>query len=393
MATSRQNTSIKKAQPYKINTRSTIRDNMTDNKNFQNVSEHSDAQPGPSGSNDNVDLQQEIQAPVQDEPQEPVLNPAPEAFPIVANYRVPPNNNFKLPQFWKHNAEGWIALVQTKFRIYGFESQIDRYLAILEAFNTEDLERLYDIPNPEDPNCYDKLITQIRTVFARDQNERLELLLKDLTLGDRSPNELMRHLIVAAGTDNICSPQFEEILKDKFLKALPSDIAANSGNWNYTDLRTLANCATQAINANKRYGKSDNSVLVTTEEQLPPVDRHPNSYGPPKTFSQVPGNSFRSRSRFPNFRRTPDRLSRTSFARTAPFQRNRRGYGNRGFRNYYQYHQPRQRLVSQNDYVCYYHRRFHENAYHCEGPRCKFFKQSSRSVALNCQGRQSHTAN
>ena len=56
MATFRQNTSIKKAQTYKINTRSTIRDNMTDNKNFQNASEHSDAQPGPSESNDNVNL-------------------------------------------------------------------------------------------------------------------------------------------------------------------------------------------------------------------------------------------------------------------------------------------------------------------------------------------------
>ena len=115
MATSRQNTSIKKTQPYKINTRSTISDNMTDNKNFQNTSKHSDAQPGPSGSNDNLDLQQEIQAPVQHEPQEPFLNLAAEASPIVANYRVPPNNNFELPQFWKHNAEGWIALVQTKF--------------------------------------------------------------------------------------------------------------------------------------------------------------------------------------------------------------------------------------------------------------------------------------
>ena len=118
MASSKQNTSIKKAQLYKINTRSTIRDNMTDNKNFQNAFEHSDAQPGPSGSNDNINLQQEIQAPVPHEPQEPFLNLAPEASPISANYRVPSNSNFKLPQFWKHNAEGWIALVQTKFRIY-----------------------------------------------------------------------------------------------------------------------------------------------------------------------------------------------------------------------------------------------------------------------------------
>ena len=90
----------------------------------------------------------------------------------------------------------------------------------------------------------EKLIIQSRTVFARDENERLDLLLKDLTLGDRSPNELMGNLIAAAGTDNVCSPQFEEILKDKFLKALPHDIAAKNRNWNYTDLRTLANCAT-----------------------------------------------------------------------------------------------------------------------------------------------------
>ena len=39
---------------------------MSDNKNFQNASEHSDAQPGPIGNNDNVNLLQEIQAPVQD---------------------------------------------------------------------------------------------------------------------------------------------------------------------------------------------------------------------------------------------------------------------------------------------------------------------------------------
>ena len=45
---------------------------MSDNKNFQNASEHFDAQPGLSGSNDNVDLLQQIQAPVQDEPQKPV---------------------------------------------------------------------------------------------------------------------------------------------------------------------------------------------------------------------------------------------------------------------------------------------------------------------------------
>ena len=100
-------------------------------------------------------------------------------------------------------------------------------------------------------------------MFARDENKILNLLLKDLTLGDRSPNELIGNLIAAEGNDNVCSLQFEEILEDKFLKALRHYIAANSRNWNYTDLTTLADCATQSINASKHYGRSSNSVLAT----------------------------------------------------------------------------------------------------------------------------------
>jgi len=59
------------------------------------------------------------------------------------------------------------------------------------------------LPKPDDYECYEKLLIQIRTVFARDECERLNLLLKYLTLGDRSPNELMRHLIAAAGTETM----------------------------------------------------------------------------------------------------------------------------------------------------------------------------------------------
>ena len=122
---------------------------------------------------------------------------------IVANNRVSPSYKFKLPSFWKHSAEGWIALVQMKFRINGFESQIDRYLAVLEAF-TQKIWNVYTtFQIPKIKKCYDKLITLICTIFARDQTERIELLLQDLTLGDRYRDELIRHLIVVAGTDKV----------------------------------------------------------------------------------------------------------------------------------------------------------------------------------------------
>ena len=181
-------------------------------------------------------------------------------------------------------------------------------------------------------------------MFARDENEKLDLLLKDLTLGDRSPNELMKNLIAAAETENVCSPQFEEILKDKFLKALCHDIAANSGNWNYTDLRTLANCATQAINASKRYGRSSNSVLATdcvtklandkpfssaeSENWYPHNRPHTRNNGR-KTQRYFPQNNF-SRSRdnmaqqHPNFNcnfSQPRYKQSTFYARPVSFQR------------------------------------------------------------------------
>ena len=66
-------------------------------------------------------------------------------------------------------------------------------MAVFEALNNSKLEYLYNIPKPEDENCYDKLITQIHDVFTRDDRDRVDLLLNDLTSEDEIPNELMRH--------------------------------------------------------------------------------------------------------------------------------------------------------------------------------------------------------
>ena len=325
-----------------------------------------------------------------------------------------PQENLKLPTFWKHNAEGWITLIETKFRLSRIDAQVNRYVAVLEAFDASNLERPYDFPNPEDAACYEKLITQIRTVFAGDENERLDLLLKDLTLGDRSPNELTRNLIAAAGTDNVCSPQFEEILKDKFLKALPHDIAANSGNWNYNDLRTLANCATQAINASKRYGRDSNSVLATDcvtklandkpfasaeSENWNPHNRpHTHSNGR-QTQRYFPQNNFsRSRSNMaqqhPNFNRNlsqPRYKQFTFYARPVSFQRG--GYSTPRFGNFHQFQQPRPALPRQFEYICLYHRCFRQNSYSCKGLHCKYFQQLQRNNALNRRGRQLQSTN
>ena len=200
--------------------------------------------------------------------------------------------NLKLPQFWKHNLESWISLIESQFRLGGIDSQITKCISTLKALNSSEIEQSCNIPSPEEPARYDKLIREIRNVFIVDKAKKLDILLNDLSLGDRSPNELMHQLIVASGTDENCSPQFETLLKDRFLKALPSEIAANSGTWTYTDLRSLANCATQAMTSSKRYGKSK-VVLKIDKSEASDVE--------PKKFSQPRHNRKTWHSDKPNF--------------------------------------------------------------------------------------------
>ena len=74
-------------------------------------------------------------------------------------------------------------------------------MTILETLTTGQFEKLYDILKPLDPNFYTKLCNQITAVYAKDDSEKLDILLNNLTLGDRSPMDLMRHLLAASGLE------------------------------------------------------------------------------------------------------------------------------------------------------------------------------------------------
>ena len=100
-----------------------------------------------------------------------------------------------------------------------------------------------------------KLYTQIKTVYVKDDSEKLDPLLNNLTLDNCSPVDLLRHLLVASGLEENPSPKFKAIIKNRFLKALPAKVNACSGNWFYTDLIGLAKYATEYIKANEQYTK------------------------------------------------------------------------------------------------------------------------------------------
>ena len=121
--------------------------------------------------------------------------PGPSAEAVSRNMAF----NIKLPPFWPQNAENWLALCETKFEIFEITRPVIKYVALLEALPSNYRDKLYNIPKPEDPECYNKLTSQIETIFAKDESETLDLLLNDLTLGDRSPTDLTRHLQTVSG--------------------------------------------------------------------------------------------------------------------------------------------------------------------------------------------------
>ena len=111
------------------------------------------------------------------------------------------NFNFKLLPFWSYNADSWLALCDAKFNIAGIEAPVLKFMTILETLITGQLKKLYIISKPQDPDCYTKLCNQIKAVYAKDDSEKLDILVANLTFGDRSPMDLMRHLLVASGLE------------------------------------------------------------------------------------------------------------------------------------------------------------------------------------------------
>ena len=234
--TSRQQTSLKKfSKPYLINTRKTKREidskpvyNMIKNS-AESPSNSADEQPGFSGQSAD----------------KKTFSSNKDSF--ISKF------NFKLQPLWSYDANSWLAWCDAKFNIAGINAPVLKFMTILKTLTTGQLEKLYDIPKPHNPECYTKLCNQIKAVYAKDDSERLDILLNNLPLGDQSPMDLMRHLLAASGLEKNPSPQFKVIIKDRFLKALPAKVAACSGNWFYSDLIGLAKCATEYIKVNKRY--------------------------------------------------------------------------------------------------------------------------------------------
>ena len=89
-----------------------------------------------------------------------------------------------LPSLWSHDPDSWLSWCDAKFNIADINAPVLKFMTILETLTTGQLEKLYDIPKLQDPDCYTKLCNQIKAVYAKDKSEKLDIFPNSLTLGD-----------------------------------------------------------------------------------------------------------------------------------------------------------------------------------------------------------------
>ena len=143
---------------------------------------------------------------------------------------------------------------EAKFTIVGIEASLFKFIRILEGLILSQPESYTLSQNRHIQIAILNCALRIKAIYAKDDSQKLDFMLNNLTLGDGSPVDLMQHLLTASGLEENPSPQFEAILK-----ALPAKVAACNDIWFYKDLLGLAKCATEYVKSNKSYTKQSTS--------------------------------------------------------------------------------------------------------------------------------------
>lgn len=127
---------------------------------------------------------------------------------------------FKAPIFWENDPELWFFQVESQFIISDIKSDSTKFHAVVAALSPNVLSCVRDIiKNPPTETAYVTLKDRVLQHFAQSSSSRLNLLLKDLQLGDKRPSHLLNEM------RNLAPDKMEEdILQTLWMQRLPTNL-------------------------------------------------------------------------------------------------------------------------------------------------------------------------
>ncbi|KAH7979430.1 hypothetical protein HPB49_009408 [Dermacentor silvarum] len=128
----------------------------------------------------------------------------------------------KLPPFWPADAELWFIHVEAQFTARRITADLTRCHHIVSSFPPATASEFRDLLlAPPAENTYQTLKETLIRCFTPSEPERLRQLLYDTDLGDRTPSQLLRHMLRLVGSVRGLDGT---LLCEIFLQRLPSNV-------------------------------------------------------------------------------------------------------------------------------------------------------------------------
>lgn len=236
--------------------------------------------------------------------------------------------NVKVPPFWPEKPSLWFAQLEGQFVLNGIKNDATKYYYVSANLDNRYAMEVEDILlNPPSEGKYESLKAELIKRLSTSQEQKIKRLLEHEEIGDRTPSQFLRHLRTLAG-----SVVPDDFLKTLWASRLPSNMQAILATQTGTDLNAIATLAdkihetTPSMQVASTSGDAHSSVMVLTDRI--------------------------------------DALTRQVAELTRGRQSNRRSNSR---------HRPRS---ASRPNICWYHRRFKENARKCNEP-CTFSSQKN----------------
>ncbi|BHF69950.1 hypothetical protein SprV_0301299700 [Sparganum proliferum] len=153
--------------------------------------------------------------------------------------------HFTLPDFWQHAHELYFIRIESAFYSANITKELSKYHKLVEVLPVNIISQVQPfLVNPPADAPYSALKAEILRLNAVSDRQRYHQLIKEESLGDRKPSELLRRMRSLLGDMQVD----EKLVKEMFLERLPADVQTilASGSQDLT-LSHLAEMADRMI--------------------------------------------------------------------------------------------------------------------------------------------------
>lgn len=166
----------------------------------------------------------------------------------------------KQTPFWENDPQLWFAQMESQFAIARVTADDTKYCYVLSSLSQQQVQEVRDIvSSPPSNDKYKDIKHALIDRLSQSRSRRLQQLLHNEEIGDRTPSQLLRKL--KALSDNSVT---DDVLRNIWMSRLPSDaqkiLTVSSG-----DLDALARIADQL---HELYPSAPSTFAVTSQSNV-----------------------------------------------------------------------------------------------------------------------------